>query len=294
MNDSLTAQSALGVPAPFETILVDGVQLAYDDTGSSNVPVVCLHAVGHGGGDFGFLRERIRRGHRVIRLDWPGQGRSGPDREPASARRYATLLGLFLDSIGVERAILLGNSIGGAAAIEFTASHPDRVRGLVLANPGGLGPVNLASRAVCRAMARFFRSGARGARWFGRAFRIYYGTVLRQPEASARRDQIVSAAYEVAPVLAEAWAGFARRDSDLRGLVAGIHCPVWFAWARQDRIIAYARNRRAIESFPNAMVQLFRGGHCAFLEDREAFVEGFLAFSEGVRRDTPDATAMSA
>jgi 4,5:9,10-diseco-3-hydroxy-5,9,17-trioxoandrosta-1(10),2-diene-4-oate hydrolase len=289
MNDR---RHRLGVSDPFTLLDVEGVSLAYDDSGvrrehASTIPVVCLHAVGHGGGDFDFFRERVRAQHRVIRLDWPGQGRSGSDHQPASAARYAALLELFLDAIGVEEVILLGNSIGGAAALRFAASQPKRVRALVLANPGGLATVDFASRLICRGMARVFRSGARGAGWFESAFRVYYGTVLQRPEASARRVEIVSAGYEIAPVLAEAWQSFAQADADLSGLAAEIECPVWFPWAKDDRIVSYRRSRDVIEAFPNASVQLFRGGHSAFLEDREAFVEGFLAFADQKRFPSP-------
>lgn len=273
----------LGVPSPHKTSLVDGVSLAYDDRGSG-VPVICLHATGHGAGDFAPLRERIAGRCRIIRLDWPGQGCSQADHEPASAARYAELLGPFLDSIGVGSAVLLGNSIGGAAALQFAAAHPDRVRALVLANPGGLAPVDALTRSFCRVMAGFFRAGARGARWFAPAFRVYYSRILQQPPARERRREIVAAAYAVAPILAQSWQSFAQPEADLRSLAPRVGCPVWFPWARKDAIIAYRRSRAAVETFPNARVQFFRAGHSAFLEDPDGFAQAFLAFLDSSAR----------
>src|SRR5262249_59947803 len=130
-------RSAVGATAPWHDIIIDGVRLAYNDEGAGS-PIVCLHAIGHGAGDFAALRAHLRGRHRVIALDWPGQGNSGDDRVPASASRYAELLNGVLDALVVEPVVLIGNSVGGAAAIRLAAAQPARVRALVLANTGGL------------------------------------------------------------------------------------------------------------------------------------------------------------
>src|SRR5262245_33086028 len=111
--DSL--RSAVGAGPPWHELVVDGVRLAYDDEGNGP-PIMCLHAIGHGAGDFTRLRERFRARYRVIAVDWPGQGRSGDDALPPTAARYADLLGGLLDALGLDRVVLVGNSIGGAAA----------------------------------------------------------------------------------------------------------------------------------------------------------------------------------
>src|SRR2546425_9247617 len=125
-------RSVIGATAA--TVEVDGVRLAFDADGGGPT-LVCLHAVGHGASDFARIRERFQGRFRVIALDWPGQGNSGPDRVVTSAARYAELLRGFLDAIGVDKAVLLGNSIGGAGAVRFSASHPGRGFGLGLADP---------------------------------------------------------------------------------------------------------------------------------------------------------------
>ena len=50
--------------------------------------VVCLHAIGHGGGDFADFASAVKDRFEVIRIDWPGQGQSGPDPKPLSPARY--------------------------------------------------------------------------------------------------------------------------------------------------------------------------------------------------------------
>jgi 4,5:9,10-diseco-3-hydroxy-5,9,17-trioxoandrosta-1(10),2-diene-4-oate hydrolase len=273
------ARAAVGAPSPGKTAVVDGVRLAYADEGVGPA-LLCLHAVGHGAGDFTPLRERLRGRRRVVALDWPGHGRSADDAQPASARRYAELLPGFFDAAGIDSAVLLGNSIGGAAAVRFAAAHPARVRGLVLANPGGFDRADRLARVSIRAMVAFFDAGARGARWFPPAFAAYYRLVLSGRAAAAQRARIVASAYEIAPVLAQAWRSFGEPEADLRELAPQVACPTLLAWARGDRINQLARCRAGLERFPNAQLETFRGGHAAFLEDLDAFaaaLEKFLA-----------------
>jgi 4,5:9,10-diseco-3-hydroxy-5,9,17-trioxoandrosta-1(10),2-diene-4-oate hydrolase len=239
---------------------IDGVRLAYEERGSGE-PIVCLHAIGHDRSDF-----RGLSGGRVIALDWPGQGESSPDRQAPSARRYRDLLAGFLDALHLDRVVLVGNSIGGATAIEFAAAYPDRVRALVLMNPGGLDRGGGFARFAIGLMVRFFAAGARGARWFARAFAFYYKLVLRRAAADVTRARIVADGYKLAPLLRDAWSGFARPEADLRALAPTIHCPTLFAWARHDRFIQLSRCRRAIASFPDARLELFDAGHAPQLE----------------------------
>src|SRR5262249_55054734 len=154
----------------------------------------------------------------------------------ASAGRYTALLAGFLDAIDAGPIVLVGNSIGGACAIRYAAAHPERVRGLVLENAGGLAPIDRAARAAIGGVGRFFAAGARGARWFPAAFAAYYRLVLQRPAAATQRARIVAAGREIAPVLHEAWQSFAAPDSDLRDQAGRVACPVLCAWAMRDRL----------------------------------------------------------
>ncbi len=244
-------------------------------------PVLCLHAVGHGAGDFAPLADRIRDRYELIALDWPGQGRSPEDGKPIRAARYADLALAACDRLGLERPIVIGNSIGGAAALIAAAKCPDRFSALVLCNPGGLAPLDPAARFVIRQMAGFFAAGARGARWFPPLFAAYYrALVLPRAPARAQREAIVSAARELAPLLADAWRGFCEPDSDLRALTPAIEIPVWLAWARGDKFVSWSRARQAALKFPHHRLTFFKGGHSAFLENPDAFAAQFLTFAE--------------
>lgn len=262
------------------TLAIDGTRLTLDDEGKGPA-LVCLHAIGHDAAEFARLRRRLSDRWRVVALDWPGQGRSPRDGHAPTAARYATLLGGVLDALDVETCVVLGNSIGGAAAVVYAARHPERVRALVLENAGGLAPVDdRVAQTFLRAMAGFFAAGRRRAWWYRGAFALYYRMVLQRAAAAETRARIVARAYDLAPVLEEAWRGFAHPEPDARALAPQVTCPVLAAWADRDQINQLGRSLPAIRSFPNVELVRFPAGHAAHVETPDAFeatLERFLA-----------------
>jgi 4,5:9,10-diseco-3-hydroxy-5,9,17-trioxoandrosta-1(10),2-diene-4-oate hydrolase len=257
---------------------VSGTKLAVTRQGTGPA-LVCLHAIGHGARDFARLGERLGRRFTTVAIDFPGHGGSPKEETAPSPARYAELLAGAVDALGLTRFALLGNSIGGAAALRYAAANPERVRALVLCNSGGLQKVGLLAQLYCGAMARFFAKGARGDKSFARKYRRYYErTVLTGAKSAWRREEIIAEAAKSAPLLAAAWRGFARPSADLRHLPQTLQCPVLYAWAKGDRAIAWRRSKRAALSAPNATVALLDGGHAAFLEAPEAFDAALTAF----------------
>ncbi len=251
---------------------VCGVDIAYERWGRG-LPVICLHAIGHGARDFENLAELVGKECEIIALDWPGQGRSGPDAEPASAERYAALLEGFVDALGLERFVLYGNSIGGATAILYADRYPEKVRGLVLSNPGGLAPVDGFARFAIGRMVAFFQAGVDRKRWFTPAFKLYYGRVLPRRAAKAQRKRIFDARFEIAQPLVDAWRSFVTPEADIRAAAARLKVPVLYAWANKDQIVPLKKSRAAVEATPNHELVTFRAGHMPALETPKPFAK---------------------
>ncbi|MBI1213653.1 MAG: alpha/beta fold hydrolase [Alphaproteobacteria bacterium] len=272
----------VGVPEGSPEIVVDGVSLAVARAGKGP-PIVCLHAIGHGGRDFEAFTNAVKDRFEVVRIDWPGQGRSGPDSRQPTPKRYAELLDGILTQLRIANPIIIGNSIGGATAIVYASTHP--VRALVLCDSGGIFEVTPALRRLCGLFARFFDAGARGAWWYRRAFAFYYRIVLPSPAAAPQRRRIIAAAYEIAAVLRDAWGGFALPEADMRDLAVALDMPVWFAWAKSDRVIPLSYAKPVIAKMKRARLTRFRGGHAAFLERPKQFNREFLKFAASLNRE---------
>jgi 4,5:9,10-diseco-3-hydroxy-5,9,17-trioxoandrosta-1(10),2-diene-4-oate hydrolase len=273
-------------------VTAEGVSLAYDDRGNG-FPIIGLHAITHGSRDFEHVAARLASRWRFITPDWPGQGRSGADQHPARLARYTAILAGFMDALEIERAVLIGNSIGGSAAMAYAAQYPLRVAGLVLANPGGLIAMNAFGRRFCGLMAALGRAGQRDAFYFKPVFSMLYRQFLKTPAARAQRERIVNAAGECAAIWEQAWLSFRTAQADQTGIGAEIHCPVLFTWASGDQVVSFARSKEAIGRFPNHSVSLFRGGHCPFLEEPEKFLSAVEPFLERVTAEKPIARVRS-
>ena len=256
-------------------IIVDRVSLSVMRQGHG-VPVVCLSATGHDAQDFEELGRRVGEYCELVCIEWPGHGHSAADHTPASAARYAELVDGAMNALGLQSAVLLGNSIGGAAAILCASRRP--VRALILCDSGGLLEITATVRRFCTWFAKFFAAGERGAWWYQPIFAAYYRLVLPQRAAAAQRRRIVAQARARAPALRQAWSSFGAPGADIRAIAAGLDVPIWVAWGKQDHIISLSACLPAIRQLKNYSLDTFDAGHSAFLEQPQRFAEKFLTF----------------
>jgi len=109
--------------------------------GRDDGPVlVLLHGIGSNANSFAPFLEQVAPDFRVIVWNAPGYGGSEPlAKEWPQAADYAEALKGLLDSLGLDRVLLVGHSLGTLIATAFAAGHPERVAHLLLASPA-LGP----------------------------------------------------------------------------------------------------------------------------------------------------------
>ena len=102
------------------------------------VPLVLLHGIGSGAASWVQQLEAIGASRRVLAWDAPGYGESTPVAAMSPvAGDYASVLGEWLDALGVERCVLVGHSLGAIIAGSFAANQPSRVASLLLLSPAG-------------------------------------------------------------------------------------------------------------------------------------------------------------
>jgi pimeloyl-ACP methyl ester carboxylesterase len=119
-------------------IEVGGLPTRYLEAGTGE-PLVLLHALGESTSDWRWVLPALARTHRVYAPDLPGFGGSSKpaaDYSPAFFERFAAG---FLDALGLRRAAVVGNSLGGLVALRLALSEPARVGALVLVDSAGLG-----------------------------------------------------------------------------------------------------------------------------------------------------------
>lgn len=135
--ESLTERWA---PEPSGFVEVSGMQVHVRDEGRRDdpVPLVLLHGTSASLHTWEAVVDELKQQRRVISLDLPGFGLTGPFPDgDYRMRHYVDFLSTFLDRLKVERAVLIGNSFGGQLAWEMALDQPRRVERLVLIDAAG-------------------------------------------------------------------------------------------------------------------------------------------------------------
>lgn len=116
-------------------------QLYVDDGGAGGVPVVFLHSFAGSTAHWANQLDHLRTTRRALAIDFRGHGRSAPPaRGDWAVGSLAADVAAVADHLKLDRFVLVGHSLGGAVAIAYAASHPERVAGLLLVGTPGRTP----------------------------------------------------------------------------------------------------------------------------------------------------------
>ena len=124
-----------------------------EELGPKDAPaVVLLHPWGMSMTVWADVAPKLAASYRVLLVDLPGHGKSDKLASPHPMRRLAVAVVDAVAAAGVDRAVFMGNSLGGATSLAVAELAPERVAGLVLiAAPGGAvlpEPLRRASRVL--------------------------------------------------------------------------------------------------------------------------------------------------
>ncbi len=241
-------------------------------------PLVLLHGIGGGAESFSFQIAHFADRFRLLAWNLPGYGGTPRLAAPPSIKAYGEALRTELDRAGIERAILLGHSIGGMIAQEFAHRWPQRVAAMILhATTAAFGSED--GRFEREFLAR--RLGPLDA---GRSLAALAPDILRELVGEKPDPQGVALALRALAAVPEA----AYRDAlralsgfDLRHALETYPMPVLLLAGEHDRNAPPRTMRRMAGRIPHARFELLSGaGHLAHLEQPARFnaaVESFLA-----------------
>jgi len=126
--------------SPSEFIQVDNMNVHYRDEGNSSnsIPVVLIHGTSSSLHTFNNWTSKLKKNHRVVRMDIPGFGLTGPfPNRNYTINHYVDFVKHFLVAKGINQCVLTGNSLGGNIAWRFAVKYPKMVNKLVLIDASG-------------------------------------------------------------------------------------------------------------------------------------------------------------
>lgn len=256
----------------------DGLRVHWRDEGCRDCPaIVLLHGSSASLHTFEPLVKRLGAEFRVITLDLPGHGLTGP-----SPRDDYTVAGMFeaVDSViraaGLERFTLGGNSMGGFITWRYALDHPDRIDALILLDAAGMPPRAGEARPPSNIGFRILRNPV------GRALAEQITPrflVRRSLEQTVARKELVTEAmvdryWELLRFPGNRRATVLRattRDPARADEVGKISSPVLILWGKQDRLIPVSSATTFKERLPQAETIILENvGHIPMEEAPDA------------------------
>jgi pyruvate dehydrogenase E2 component (dihydrolipoamide acetyltransferase) len=231
------ASGALEAPDEPEPQLVEagGRTLSYLALGPEDGDaVVLVHGYGGDKNSWLFVQQPLaEEGRRAIALDLPGHGASTKDVGDGSLQTLTETVSGFLDALGIERAHLVGHSLGGAVVAAVAKAAPGKVASLTLIAPAGFTPEVDAEylRGFAAASSRRELKPLVGRLFADEALvtRQLVDDLLRYK----RLDGVDKALTAVLGTLLDG----DRQALDTPALLAGVDVPVTVVWGASDRIV---------------------------------------------------------
>ena len=246
----------------------DRTRIAWGERGKGR-PLLLMHGLGYASWGWGPVLEPLARRFRVLTFDNRGIGGSDRPPGPYTARMLAEDGIAVLDAAGVERAHVVGTSLGGMAAHELALGWPERVERLVLActTPGGA-----ASYPMPEATVRLITEPTPLPR--DERFRVFVRNALSQPYDEAAVEEITALRLEEAQPL-EAWQAQAAAGMsfDAFDRVSEIAAPTLVVTGTADEVVDPRNSELLADRIPGARHERFDGcGHLFFWQEPERFV----------------------
>ena len=268
--DSLKARWA---PPPSRFIALQGMMVHVRDQGPRDdpLPIVLIHGTSASLHTWEGWVGALDRTRRVITMDLPGFGLTGPDPEgDYRIRRYVRFITGLLDALGVKRCVLGGNSLGGEISWNVAVDAPRRVAALILVDAGGYAfesrSVPLGFRIARVPMLRNLVAHLLPRGMVAASIRDVYGN------PSLVTDALVERYYELTLRSGNRQA-LAERFSQLRpganaARIPTIAVPTLILWGGRDRLIPLAYGERFARYIKGSVLVSFNDlGHVPQEED---------------------------
>lgn len=302
-HDAVTLSDADYLPAlRFRTI--HGYRRAFRIAGSGPA-LLLIHGIGDNSTTWTPVHSRLARRFTVIAPDLLGHGLSDKPRADYSVAAYANGMRDLMSVLDIDRATVVGHSLGGGVAMQFAYQFPQLLERLILVGAGGVTrDVNIALRfaslpvggealallrlpmvlPVLQTAGRLL-GGALGSTGIGRDMPNMLRILADLPEPTA------SAAFHRTLRAVVDWRGQVVTMLDRCYLTESV--PVQLIWGGQDAVIPVDHGHMAHAAMPGSRLEIFEGsGHFPFHDDPDRFVALLEQFVDTTERADYDPTTL--
>lgn len=261
------------------------LQLHYNDLGAGEETVILLHGSGPGASGWANFNRNIEplvsAGYRVILMDCPGWSKSDPivctgSRSELNARALKGLM----DALQIERAHLIGNSMGAHSVTAFALANPARIGKLVLMGGGTGGPsqfVPMPTEGIKLLQGLYRDPSIENLKKMMAVF-VYDSSSLTEELFQARLNNMLQRRDHLENFV-KSLALNPKQFTDYGPRLAEVTAPTLVIWGRDDRFVPMDVGLRLIWGMPNAELHIFNQcGHWAQWEHADKFNRMVLDF----------------
>jgi pimeloyl-ACP methyl ester carboxylesterase len=266
-------------------IKVGSINTRYWSAGKGD-PLILLHGGGSSIEAWVYNIQALAQHHRVFAFDMVGTGLSDKPAVPYSLDYQLQFLSTFLDTIGIQQASFIGNSMGGSVALMFALASPERVRRLGLVSSFGLGQeIDLPDRLLAA-----FPTIARLIPPSRRVIRMVLNSCVYDPKSVPEEWIELNFQRFHLPGCKEALISLLITNLDFWGIrrevfspivqqLEQVEVPTLVVWGKQDSIIPVSHADVAARKIPRSQLHIFEQcGHWAQVEYPEEFNHLVLEF----------------
>jgi len=242
-------------------ITFKGKRIRYLQGGPENgKPLILLHGIGAAADIWEPLFPDCLNTYFTIALDFPGFGQSEEVEPMIVPDVFIEVVDYIIQIYNIDRAILIGHSMGGLVAAAYANQKPEKVVKLVLIDSGGFERIFPFYKTISSKLSEKILLPLLGNRWIGTVgFRLFYGSKIESqtyltlseywsnPEAAHRFTRVVK--------------GFG--DWDVLDDLTKIRCPTLIVWGQLDWLVPMKHAKIAQRKLPQAEVKVIKfAGHC--------------------------------
>jgi 2-hydroxy-6-oxonona-2,4-dienedioate hydrolase len=268
------ALSLAPAQAASKEVTVFGQKINYIEAGSGPI-VILLHGLGGSTANWALNVPALATKFRVIVPDQIGHGQSAKPLINYRIGTYVDFLDKFLSELKIERASLVGNSMGGWIASAYALKYPQRVERIVLVDAAGFSPPKEYDLAALNGLNPSTRDGMRQL-----AQLVFFNKALFASDAAL--DLMLTARLSAGDgyTIQSLVESFNRREDMLDGKLSALKQPVLLVWGREDGLTPLAREGEQYKrEIPHAQLVVFEQcGHIPQVEKAMEFNAAVLKF----------------
>ena len=256
-------------------VVVFGQKIQYVEAGAGPT-VILLHGLGGSSQAWGLNTAALAEKYHVIVPDQIGFGKSDKPLVNYRIRTYVDFLDQFCKQLKIERATLVGSSMGGWIAAMFTASFPDRVDKLVLVDAAGYAPPKDFDTRVYFALNPSTRAEMKAL-----IAKVFYNKAF---QTDAAVDQAIAARLAAGDgyTINSITESIIRGEDFLDDVVKTIKRPTLIIWGRQDGLVSLAEGERFNKDIAGSkLIVIEQCGHVPNTEKPGEFNAAVLKFLAG-------------